>query len=118
MSAAGFGAALFGRRPIPQAATIGSGDPGDGAATAVTAETLPSLLRAGQATAVRVTGGRGPIILQPPPAPTHLTGRDVRSPIHVRLRSAVVLLLGTVGTAVLVGAIASIVIVGALLLIS
>lgn len=118
LSAICFGVVLFGRRPIPQPATIGidgfGADPSEGTG----AETVPSLLLGGRTTAVRVRGADGAVILRTPPSPVHLSGRDVRSSPGVRLRSTLVLLFGALGTAVLVGTIASIVVVGALLLVS
>jgi hypothetical protein len=118
LSAISFGVVLFGRRPIPQPATIGIADLGDDPSGAIAAETVPSLLHGGRTTAVRVRGADGAIILRTPPSAVHLSGRDVRSSPAVRLRSAMVLLFGALGTAVLVGTIASIVVVGALLLVS
>lgn len=117
LSAFVFGFALFGRRPVPQAATVGAVDEGEQPEPTRTTETPPSRIRGGQATAIRVRGSDGAVIVQPPREPAHLAGRDVRSPIHVRLRSTLVLLVGAVGTAVLLGAILSILLVGGLLLV-
>jgi hypothetical protein len=118
VSAICFGFILFGRRPIPQPATIGIEGFGSDLSGATAAETVPSLLRGGQTTAVRVRGADGAIILRNPPSAVHLSGSDVRSSPGVRLRSLLVLTFGALGTAVLIGTIASIVVVGALLLVS
>jgi hypothetical protein len=112
-SAAALGVALFGRRPVPQPATVDGSTPR--AETAV-AEMGPSLFRSGQLTVARVPGVDSPLLIQPPREPGHLDQGQVRVPVTLRIRSAILLALATLGTAVLVGAVLSIVVVGAVLL--
>ena len=114
-SAALFGYALFGRRPIPQPAMVGS----DSHRQAVDApESAPSRLPAGKLTAAR-GGARGEaVIVRAPAEPGHIGSTDVRVPLTTRLRSAMLLAVSVLGTAILLGVILSIVVVGAVLLIA
>lgn len=118
ISAAAFGVALFGRRPLPQRAMAGDADPLGSVVSGNAAETTPSLLRSGQVTVARVPGVDSPVLIHPPHEPGHLDLGEVRVPSAVRVRSAVLLALGAIGVAVLLGAILSIVVVGAVLLIA
>jgi len=78
----------------------------------------PSLFRSGQLTVGRVAGIDSPVLIHTPHQPHHLDPGQVRVPTSIRIRSAVLLALGTLGTAVLLGAILSIVVVGAVLLLA
>ena len=82
------------------------------------AEMSPSLFRSGQLTVGRLAGLDSPVLIQPPDEPGHLRAGQVRVPTWIRVRSAILLVLGTLGTAVLLGAILSIVVVGAVLLLA
>lgn len=94
-SAALFGVALFGRRPIPQSATAGTG-----AVRAANPETQPARRRV---PATQVLPGTEPVIT--------LTAADVRVSAARRLRSAVLLAVSALGMALLVGAVLSIAVV-------
>lgn len=115
ISAALFGMALFGRRPIPQPAMVGSTVTRDGAAAT---EIAPSGQPGDRAGMARVPGVGSPVMIAPPSAAGHIDAGAVRVPTSVRLRSLAVLVVSVVGVAVLVGAVLSIVVVGAVLLIA
>lgn len=84
VSAVGFGAAMFGRRPVPQRAMELAGAPAG-------AVTLPS---------------HGAAVVDEEPLPARV---DI--PASVRLRSMCFLALGVIGAAALVGVLMSIVVV-------
>jgi hypothetical protein len=88
VSAVGFGAAMFGRRPVPQRAMQVAGAP-------VGAVTLPS--RGG-------AGAADPDVDSPK--------ARVDIPASVRLRSASFLALGVIGAAAVLGVLLSLVVVG------
>ncbi len=100
-SAALFGVALFGRRPIPQSAIGPLTDDRDPARGA---ETAPSRRPA--------TSSNGSV------QTITLTAADVRVPTARRIRSALLLALSMLGMALLVGTVLSIVVVGLVLLIA
>lgn len=109
VSAAAFGFALFGRRPIPQPAIAGASlrrGTGSGA------ENQPRAV--GGTTSDRSFG----ISTERPIESIHLTAADVRPSRTRRIRAGALLALSVVGSAVLIGAVLSIVAVGAVLLIS
>ena len=101
-SAALFGAALFGRRPIPQSA-IATG--AAGSSTAVGAETTPSQ----RSRSLRVETTQ---------RPRGLTAADVQVPTARRIRSALLLFISMFGVALLVGTVLSIAVVGLVLLVA
>lgn len=94
-SAALFGYALFGQRPVPQPATIGSSD---------------SSAPVSEDSGGRVAAGR--------PERIHLRAADVRPSTARRLRASGILAVGVVGAALLVGTVVSILFVGAVLMVS
>jgi hypothetical protein len=116
VSAAGFGWALFGRRPVPQPATTPGHGYGD---TAGRAEMAPS------DRARPSPSARRPVAVVPPPppaaaAPGSVARADARGasvPVGVRLRSLALLVVATLGAAVLVGAVLSILVVGLVLIV-
>jgi hypothetical protein len=89
VSAVGFGAAMFGRRPVPQRAMQVAGAP-------VGAVTLPSRGGAGAADDPDVDSPKARV--------------DI--PASVRLRSASFLALGVIGAAAVLGVLLSLVVVG------
>jgi hypothetical protein len=108
-SAAVFGFALFGRRPIPQPAIAGAAlqrDPDSGT------ENQPR----GLATVV----SRRPreVAAGPDTRGVHLRAADVRPSRARRVRAIGLLTVSVIGSAVLIGAVLSLVAVGAILLIS
>jgi hypothetical protein len=110
--AAGFGVALFGRRPVPQpamaapAAHLGGG----------TAELLPSAADADAGGVLQV--GRWRRLLQREPTADHQPAADVTLSGGVRARSALYLTLVVTGLAALIGIVSSIVVVGLVLLVT
>lgn len=109
VSAATFGFALFGRRPIPQPAIAGASlrrglDSG--------AENRPSALGTATPSRTHEESNGTPVM------DVHLSAADVRPTKARRLRAAGLLVLSVVGSAVLIGAVLSIVAVVAILLIS
>ncbi|MGI9577960.1 MAG: hypothetical protein ACR2OH_07165 [Microthrixaceae bacterium] len=113
-SAAMFGFALFGRRPIPQPAMVGTDSPRQAVAGS---EAAPSRLPTGKVTAAQVAG-TGPVIVKAPSEPGHIGSTDVRVPLIVRLRSALLLAVSVLGTAIIVGVLLSIIVVGAIILVA
>lgn len=89
--AAGFGLALFGRRPVPQPATGSTAPPVGAAAPARRLPRVPALLRR--------------------PA-----GDDVAPTRWVRIRAALLLALTILGLAALIGGVLSVLVVGLVLL--
>jgi hypothetical protein len=110
--AAGFGVALFGRRPVPQPAMatptahLGGG----------TAELLPSADAADAGGVLQV--GRWRRLLQREPTADHQPAADVTLSGGVRARSALYLTLVVTGLAALIGIVSSIVVVGLVLLVT
>ena len=95
VSAAGFGLAMFGRRPLPQPAT------------ATVGSTAAPVTVARDAAATRRRGGPAPV------DPTVDTPRlHVDVPAPVRIRSAFFLALGVITAAAVAGILLSIVVVG------
>ncbi|MFV0315348.1 MAG: hypothetical protein ACK5O2_00090 [Microthrixaceae bacterium] len=94
-SAALFGAALFGRRPIPQSAIAGV--PSGRATTSEDDRARPQ------------TRPLRPVPVAPAPIP--LKAADVRLPAARRIRSGVLLAVSALGMALLVGAVLSIVVI-------
>ena len=114
-SAALFGLALFGRRPVPQPAMAGADSShGDHAG----AETSPSRFPGGELTVAHISGIDSPVLVQAPDEPIHLKSSDVRVPLAHRVRSAVLLAVGVFGTAMLIGAVVSILVVVAVTLVA
>ena len=121
-SAALFGLALFGWRPVPQPATAAIEDHREASAQA---EIAPR----GAATRERTVDSDGPVpsigtrmkdaasgvIVRRPRQPDQIGAHQVRVPRGIRVRSAIFLALSTIGTAVLVGAVLSILFVGVVL---
>ncbi|MCP4434525.1 MAG: hypothetical protein GY812_03370 [Actinomycetia bacterium] len=114
-SAALFGLALFGRRPIPQPAMAGAVSSLDGVAGA---ETAPSRFPGGELTVAHISGIDTPVLVQAPDEPIHLKASDVRVSLGRRIRAAVLLAVSVFGTAMLIGAIVSILVVSAVLVIA
>lgn len=122
LSAAGFGFALFGHRPVPQPATPSTaGHPTVG----LTAEPSPRLAAAGTAAAPTPTGPAGLLqvgwlrrVLQREPSASHQPSGDAALSPWIRLRSALVLMIVVGGIAALVGIIASVILVAAVMLLT
>lgn len=91
----GFGLAMFGRRPLPQPATVGAGI----AAPPVTA----SRDSAGESTRP---------VARPDDDATDVPRLHVDVPTPVRIRSAFLLALGVIAASAIVGVLLSIVVVG------
>jgi len=81
-------------------------------------EATPSRLPAGRVTAAQVSGAAGPVLVTAPNEPGHIASTDVRVPLAVRLRSAALLAVSVLGTAILVGVVLSIIVVGAIILVA
>jgi hypothetical protein len=113
-SAAVFGYALFGQRPLPQPATNTSEPMRRRTGVAETAPSAPRP-RTPISTAPS-TGGRAPA----GQVTDDDSGRrnDVGIPLTRRLRSAALLGVSVLGAALLVGAVVSIIVVGAVLLVA
>ncbi len=108
-SAGAFGFALFGRRPVPQPATLGvpvQREPG-GISESGRRGAPDTVSSAGTSTGTDVAT---PLV--------HLRARDVRPTPGRRIRAMALLSISVVGSALLIGAILSIIAVGAVLLIS
>ena len=112
--AAGFGFALFGRRPVPQPAMVAATAHLGGDA----AELPPSAAddRAEVGGVLQV--GRLRRMLQREPTADHQPAADVTLSGWARARSALYLALVVTGLAALIGIIASIVVVGVVLLVT
>jgi hypothetical protein len=98
VSAVGFGAAMFGRRPIPQSAMRYAGAP-------LEAVTTPS--RSGAGSARRPTAA-----VDDRPAEERRAAMQVDIPASVRMRSMFLLAVGVVGFAAVLGVVLSVVVVG------
>lgn len=117
--AAGFGAALFGRRPVPQPATVTTGP----RPAVREPEARPSGPRrraaAGPATASEtlpgdvLSVGRLRALLQREPSADHQPGGDVTLSTATRVRSALLLALVVFGLAAIIGVVVSLILVGA-----
>ncbi len=106
LSAAVFGYALFGSRPVPQPATAGESSEGANRLETGVSESAHSESASTEAAAVTTETQNHP----------DSTAVGVRW--SVRLRSAAMLVLGAVGTAVVLGAILSIIVVGLILVVA
>lgn len=112
--AAGFGVALFGRRPVPQPAmATPTAHLGGGAA-----ELLPSADDDATDAGGVLQVGRWRQLLQREPTADHQPAADVTLSGWVRARSALYLLLVVTGLAALIGIVASILVVGLVLLVT
>jgi hypothetical protein len=100
-STAGFGFALFGRRPVPQPAMQLATAP----SVAALAEVAPSSARAGNGADVLVADRVEPPI-------EGRRARDVTITPWVRLRSSLLLALTVLGIAAILGAVLSVLVVG------